>query len=313
MRIQFWGVRGSIPTPLLPSQIHEKIAAIIERVAPADLETPATQQRFLAALPPWLYGTTGGNTACLSVELDDPQELIVFDAGSGIRDMGINRIRRQPKTTRYHILFSHFHWDHIMGFPFFNPGYDPSVAIDFYSPKSELEQVLRNQMEVPCFPVPLDAMGAKKVFHQMSGPVAVGKASVSYKKMKHPQDSYAYQVSDGGRRFVYATDVELSEVDFDRTEENSALFEGVDAIVLDSQYTLGEAIEKYGWGHSAFSMAVDFAAHWGIKRVFLFHHDPTYNDRKLFDNLQAARAYAEHMNFHDIVLTLAIEGLEISL
>jgi phosphoribosyl 1,2-cyclic phosphodiesterase len=247
------------------------------------------------------------------VELDDPQELIVFDTGSGIRDMGIARIRRQPKTTHYHILFSHFHWDHLMGFPFFNPGYDPSVSIDFYSPKNELEKVLRDQMEVPCFPVPLDAMGAKKDFHYLSGPFTVGKASVSYKKMKHPQDSYAYQVSDGERRFVYATDVELSEVDFDRTEENIALFEGVDAIVLDSQYTLGEAIEKYGWGHSAFSMAVDFAAHWGIKQVFLFHHDPTYSDRKLFNNLQAARAYAEHMNFHSIVLTLATEGLEIIL
>jgi phosphoribosyl 1,2-cyclic phosphodiesterase len=294
----------------MPSQIREKIAAVVGQIASADAASPEARERFLAKLPSWLYGSVGGNTACITVELDDPQELIVLDAGSGIRELGIARARRQPKTIHYQVLFSHFHWDHLMGLPFFNPGYDPSVTMDFYSPKDGLEDALCGQMAEPYFPVPLDAMGAKKTFHTLFGPFALGTAIASYKKMKHPQDSYAYQINDGHCRFIYATDVELTSDDFYRSEENIAFFEGANAIVLDSQYTLGESIEKYGWGHSAFSMAVDFAAHWGIKQVFLFHHDPTYDDHKLFENLQAAKTYAEHLNFNDIVLTLATEGLE---
>jgi phosphoribosyl 1,2-cyclic phosphodiesterase len=82
---------------------------------------------------------------------------------------------------------------------------------------------------------------------------------------------------------------------------------------LDSQYTLGEAIEKYYWGHSAFSLAVDFAANWGIKQLILFHHDPTYDDRKLYNILQSARWYTERMGIKGIQISLAMEGMEINL
>jgi len=84
-------------------------------------------------------------------------------------------------------------------------------------------------------------------------------------------------------------------------------------IIIDCQYTLGEAIEKYNWGHSAFSLAVDFAANWGIKHMVMFHHDPTYDDHKLYGILQSAKWYLERMNLKGIELTLAYEGLEISI
>ncbi|MDR0389186.1 MAG: MBL fold metallo-hydrolase, partial [Spirochaetaceae bacterium] len=90
-------------------------------------------------------------------------------------------------------------------------------------------------------------------------------------------------------------------------------FENADLIVIDSQYTLGEAIEKYNWGHSAFSMAVDFAANWSIKHMVLFHHDPTYDDRKLYNILQSARWYSDRMGIKGVTITLAREGLEIVL
>jgi ribonuclease BN (tRNA processing enzyme) len=120
-------------------------------------------------------------------------------------------------------------------------------------------------------------------------------------------------VNDGKRRFIYATDTELSASDFMKTDENTEFFRNADLIVIDCQYTLGEAIEKYNWGHSAFSLAVDFAANWGIKHMVLFHHDPTYNDRKLFNILQSARWYTERLNIKGIELSLATEGLEIKL
>jgi phosphoribosyl 1,2-cyclic phosphodiesterase len=313
MQIRFWGVRGSLPAPQLPSQIKSKISAILERLTQEDIESPENRERFLSGLPPWLFGTVGGNSPCVAVRLKIPGEVLVFDAGSGIRELGISMGKETPKTQQYRVFFSHFHWDHLQGLPFFGPAYDPSVTIDFYSPKPNLETSLNGQMTSPYFPVHMEAMGSKKTFHTLTEPVNLKGPVISYRKMNHPGDSYSYKVDDGKHKFIYATDTELSAADFIKNEENTAYFADADIIVIDSQYTLGEAIEKYNWGHSAFSLAVDFAANWGIQQMVLFHHDPTYDDRKLFNILQSARWYTERMNIKGIKLTLAMEGMEINL
>ncbi|MDR0387803.1 MAG: MBL fold metallo-hydrolase [Treponema sp.] len=312
MRIRFWGVRGSLPAPLLPGQIKSKISAILERLTPRDIASPSDKERFLAALPSWLFGTAGGNTPCVSVHCGDYRERIVLDAGSGLRELGNAAAGESPKPVRYHLFFSHLHWDHIQGFPFFNPAYDPAVRIDFYYPKPGLEAVLSGQMRGPYFPVTLESAGAEKRFHQLKGSVTLKGVTITYRKMNHPGDSYAYRLDDGKHRFIYATDTELSAADFVQNRENTAFFRRADLIILDSQYTLGEAIEKYNWGHSAFSMAVDFAANWRIKHLVLFHHDPAYDDKKLSYILRSARWYMERMNIKGIKISLAMEGMEIT-
>jgi phosphoribosyl 1,2-cyclic phosphodiesterase len=245
--------------------------------------------------------------------VDDPRQLIVFDCGSGLRELGSAHIAENRKPNHYHIFFSHFHWDHIQGLPFFTPAYDPSVKIDFYSPLPNVEKYLSGQMVRPYFPVQFDAMSSRKSFHLLKKDTTVNGRTVQFKKMNHPGDSYAYCVNENGKRLIYATDTELSATDFMKTEENASFFQGADMVIIDCQYTLGEAIDKYHWGHSAFSIAVDFAANWGIKHMVMFHHDPAYNDHKLYGILQSARWYLERANIKDIELTLAYEGLEISL
>ncbi|MCL2473067.1 MAG: MBL fold metallo-hydrolase [Treponema sp.] len=311
MRIRLWGVRGSLPSPLLPAQIKSKISAILARLTPSDLESAESRERFLAGLPPWLFGTVGGNSPCVAVQLDNEKELIIFDAGSGIRELGIAAAKE--KTAAYHIFFSHYHWDHIMGLPFFNPAYDPSVTVDFYSPWADMEASLSGQMTMPYFPVRMDSMTSSKKFHILTGPLELMGTSITYHKMNHPGDSYSYKLNDGKHSFIYATDTELSANDFVKNDENTSFFSEADVIVLDAQYTLGEAIEKYNWGHSAFSLAVDFAANWKVKHLVFFHHDPTYDDHKLFNNLQSAKWYMERMNIKGIRLSLAMEGMEIVL
>ena len=313
MRIRFWGVRGSLPSPQLPSQIKSKISAIMERLTMGDLENPESRERFMANLPPWLFGTVGGNTPCVSVQFDNSDEVIVFDAGTGIREMGVAMSSVKPKNTKYHIFFSHLHWDHISGIPFFNPGYDPSVKVDFYSPVPGMELALNGQMTSPYFPIHMESMTSRKTFHTLLRKVKIAGAEVSFRIMNHPGDSYSYKVDDGERKFIYATDTELSSNDFLKNEENTNFFAGADAIVIDSQYTLGEAIEKYNWGHSAFSLAVDFAANWDIKHMILFHHDPAYDDHKLYNILQSAKWYTERMNIKGIRISIAIEGMELVL
>jgi phosphoribosyl 1,2-cyclic phosphodiesterase len=313
MRIHFWGVRGSLPAPQQPSQIKSKISAIIERLTPEDLAGQENRERFMAGLPPWLFGAVGGNTPCITIRAEDSSDVLIFDAGSGIREMGVAMFKEQPRPCQYHLFFSHFHWDHIQGLPFFGPAYDPSVGLNFYSPVAEIEQIIQSQMCPPLFPVRMDTMGSKKAFRVLDGPLTIGDFGISYKSMNHPGGCYSYQVTDGKRRAIYATDTELTAVDFSKDEENTRYFKDADLIIIDCQYTLGEAIEKYNWGHSAFSMAVDFAANWGIKHMVLFHHDPAYGDHKLYNMLQSARWYLERMNIKGIELTLATEGLEITL
>jgi phosphoribosyl 1,2-cyclic phosphodiesterase len=278
-----------------------------------DIESPASRERFLAGLPPWLFGTIGGNTPCVSVHCEDLQEWIVLDAGSGIRELGRAAARECPSPRGYHLFFSHFHWDHVQGFPFFDPAYNPAARIDFYSPNPGLESFLSGQMRSPYFPITSEFVVAEKCFHQVKDSVTLKGVTITYRKMNHPGDSYAYCFNDGKHRFIYATDTELSASDFIQTEENSSFFRYADLIILDSQYTLEEAIEKYNWGHSAFSLAVDFAANWGIKQLILFHHDPTYDDRKLLNILQSARWYAERMGISGIEISLAMEGMELEL
>ena len=200
-----------------------------------------------------------------------------------------------------------------MGLPFFGPAFNPSAKVDFYSPIAGMEAALEGQMASPYFPVHMDAMTAKDKFVFLEGPVELMGATISYRKLNHPGDAYSYKVEYGDRKFIYATDIELTANDFTKNEENSSYFSDADLIVIDCQYTLGEITKKYNWGHSAFSLAADFAANWNIKHMVLFHHDPAYDDHKLYGILQSANSYTERMGLKGIKLSLAMEGMEINL
>ena len=311
MRIRFWGVRGSLPAPLLGSQVREKLATVLRNARPEDFADSESRERFISGLPPWLLETVGGNTSCISVGIDDFDGQIVFDCGSGIRELG--NTDGEGSSPAYHIFLSHFHWDHLQGLPFFSPAYRPSTTVDFYSPKPGFEDDLSGLMREPYSPVSLKDLSAKKRFHHMEGPVGVGPATVSFRKMNHPGGSFAYKVSHGGRQFIYATDSELEPRDFVTGDDNTAFFKGADVIALDSQYTLIEAIEKFKWGHSPYSMAVEFAMAWGIRHLVLFHHDPSSDDRRLHEMLRSARQYLRLIYGEGIEISLASEGMEIVL
>ena len=281
MKIRFWGVRGSIPSPLNSDAVRSKIAAAVQRISRKDIESPETRERFLASLPDEIFSTVGGNTSCVEV-ITSQADRLIFDAGTGIRDLGAE-IAASRTAARCHIFFSHFHWDHVQGLPFFAPAFNPSSTITFYSPESGLKEILSGQMRAPYFPITLDVMRATLKFERIGTEgLDLGEIRVVPRRMNHPGGCWSYSVLCDGKKVVYSTDTELQPVDFERSPENAAYFRGADALIIDAQYTLGEAIEKYNWGHSSFSLAADFASSWGIKRLVLFHHEPSYDDRKIY-------------------------------
>lgn len=314
MNIVFWGVRGSVPTPLTPDDIRRKISTAIARVHPDDLRDGASRERFLASLPPWLFGCTGSNTSCVEVRVPGAPP-IVLDAGSGMREMAQSRAADGTLGNTFHVFFSHFHCDHVQGLPFFSPAYTPGSDLHFYSPDSRIETILKAHMREPYFPVTMDGtMAARFQFHVLTrAPTRIGTATVSHKKLNHPGGAYAFKVCSGRRRVIYATDTELTTRDFEKNSENMEFFRDADMVILDAQYTLGEAIEKYSWGHSSYSLGVDFAKAWSIRKLYLFHHEPQYDDRQLYKNLLAARWYAQRVGYTELDIQLARESQTVKL
>ena len=257
-----------------------------------------------------IFGTTGGNTAC--VELIHNNTDIILDAGTGLRVLG--KSKKCPQ--KYHLFLSHFHWDHINGFPFFDHAFDPNLEIQVYSHQKDAQKYFYNQMSEPYSPPSVAPSITKNIVFnnlQEDKQFFIDDIKVNSHKMRHPGDSYSFSFEVNGKKFVYATDVELKSTDFSSQTDGQEVFRNADVIVIDSQYTVQEVYRKENWGHSAFCYVIDFAIFWNIKNIYLFHHEPTYDDRKLDSILQAARWYAQYIGHSDIHIEMAKESLEVEL
>ena len=237
----------------------------------------------------------GGNTAC--VEVTSQGQRLILDAGTGIRALGELMMKEGPpqKATMF---FSHLHWDHVQGFPFFTPAYLASTELTLYGPgangEQALQSVLSKQMEPPNFPVPLSILRSKMTFASAlhGKTVEVGPFRVTPIDVPHPQGCLAYRIEADGHSFVYATDVEVTREEI--SPEVARYFEGADALCLDAQYTPDEysgkiGIPKKGWGHSTMVDAAQVAKAVDARRLLLFHHDPAHNDDLVENMAEEAR------------------------
>ncbi|ULQ59984.1 MBL fold metallo-hydrolase [Brucepastera parasyntrophica] len=317
MRVRFWGVRGSIPTPLSSVQIQNRIAAVVQRITARDVVSADSREKFLASLPEWLFGTVGGNTACVEVE-NANGDCIILDAGSGLRELGADIDRREgfENGKTYHIIFSHFHWDHIQGLPFFNQAYKTNNRIIFYSTNPDFENILSAQMTHPYFPIPMlgpGGFGAAMKFIYLDPDTTkfrIGTSVVGWYRVNHPGGCTAYSIQEKGKKIIYCTDTEISRDNFEQNEENRSFFGNADILIIDAQYTVSEASRKKGWGHSAFSLAVDFALFWQIKKLVFFHHEPRYSDKKLYTLKQSAE-WHRGASGNNLEIEIAQEGLDL--
>ena len=310
MRFRFWGVRGSTPTPLTGEAFQARISTILHRARPEDLAGPEARERFLASLPVELFSLVGGNTTCLEIE-GSGDEIVIVDGGTGLRELGMAREAEHDRPKHYHLFLTHFHYDHLQGLPFF-PGFThPRNRVTLYSPVKGFEELIHLHMREPFFPIPFSIFPADVRFVELgTEPVTIGETTVRWKVVRHPGTCYSYRFDRRGRSLVFSTDTELRSDDFARTEANRDFFGGLDALVLDSQYTLAEALERPDWGHSSSSLAVDFALDFGAKNLYLFHHEPEHDDAKVEEIRRLAQWYADHRKPDVLQVLVAREGRE---
>jgi phosphoribosyl 1,2-cyclic phosphodiesterase/CheY-like chemotaxis protein len=274
-RLRFWGVRGSIPVPGSSTVGY------------------------------------GGNTSCIEVRADG--EIIILDAGSGMRELGIaleEEFGTQP--IKLTLLISHTHWDHIQGLPFFLPAYNEKNSLrllGYEGARAGLATILASQMETSVFPVSLrDMPSAIEIEELRDMEFKIGKVRVEARFVNHPGICVGYRLNTTNGAIAYLPDNEPYDVlksSFarrDKSEREKAqayaaaaraklvdFLRDVDVLIIDSQYTDEEYEKKVGWGHGSLSSVVSLALAAGARKLFLFHHDPTRDDRAIDAMVESAR------------------------
>lgn len=315
--LRFWGVRGSLPTPLTATEIAEKLTHALLGAHRVDLSDLNAVNKYVSGLPLIVRGTVGGNTPC--VEVRSAQQQIILDAGSGLRPLGEEMMAGPCGEGKgnVHLFLSHLHWDHIQGLPYFSPAYVPGNQITVYCAHKGFARQLVQQQASPHFPIPLKEMGAAFHFDLLreDAIVSLGNCQIRLLRQRHPDASYTFRIDDGHAAAIYATDAEYQDLDEVHVERHREFFKDADVLIFDAQYSLQEALfEKDGWGHSTAFIGIDLAAQAGVKRLVLFHHEPTYNDQALAALLETARLYkAQDPQPSEVEILLAYEGLELTL
>ncbi len=257
LSVTFWGVRGSIPCP-----------------------GPATVRY-------------GGNTPCLEVRAAG--RLMIFDAGTGLMPLG-NALAAAGKPVDADWYFTHTHFDHIQGIPFFSPLYDKRNSFRLWAshlaPEMTLKDVLSNMMQAPLFPIPIEIFGADVKFNdfdRMSTLEPAPGVRVRTTMLNHPNRATGYRVEVGAKSICYVTDTE--HVPGKPDENILGLIAGADLVIYDSTYTDDEYPGHVGWGHSTWQEGVRLVEKAGAKRLAIFHHDPSHDDT-FMDRIAAAAAAA---------------------
>jgi phosphoribosyl 1,2-cyclic phosphodiesterase len=289
MLVRFWGTRGSIPTP---GRSTEKY---------------------------------GGNTTCLEVSCGET--IIVLDAGSGIRQLGNAWLAEfTGETIRADLLFTHLHWDHIQGFPFFAPAYFKGNTFTIWGAERKdggVRELLSGQMSGSYFPIPITAMQAEMLFRSTAEEFTLGPVRVRTMELPHPGGCLGYRLEFGDSVMVLATDCELDLIAQNREElsqrfdaprqyppELLSFFAGANMLVIDGQYTDEEYQKKKGWGHNSMTTLVDLCVQARPDMLVLFHHDPGSSDDKVTEMVTEMAKRLEKREVKDTLVLAARERMK---
>lgn len=287
-RLTFWGVRGSIATPGASTVYY------------------------------------GGNTSCVELRADG--EIIILDAGTGIRPLGLALAKEfQDRPLELTLLITHTHWDHIQGFPYFVPAYNARNKIRILgceTARGALAATIAGQMADPYFPIPLKRMSCDLAIEGLNGArFTVGAVLVETTPVNHPGEALGYRLTTQSGSIAYLPDNEPFACGSDSATAEEAkrrhrqlveFLRAVDVLIIDSQYEHDEYPEHVGWGHGCLDDVVSLAIEAGAKKLFLFHHDPDHDDARITSMLAHARGLAAACGA-TIGIEAAREGLSVEL
>ena len=286
MLVRFWGTRGSLPVAPRARAIEDKIVGALMRASGRSFADEESARSFVNQELSFAQGHSyGGATTCLELEGAD-DSFFVLDMGSGLREFGNDAFGRIAggRTATFNFFLSHLHWDHIMGFPFFGPAFDPRTKIVIHSGHADAEEALRRQQEEISFPVQFDWLRANIEFKVLTPGEThvVDGIEVDLMPQDHSHVSYAWRFRRDGKTMVFSTDAEHRMEDVDDKQAFETFFAKADLVVCDTMYSLAESITlKADWGHSSNVMAVNLCHGAGAKKLVLFHHEPTSSDEDI--------------------------------
>ncbi|PID77853.1 MAG: MBL fold metallo-hydrolase [Deltaproteobacteria bacterium] len=240
------------------------------------------------------YLKYGGDTTCLELRTRN-NEIIIVDAGTGIRRLGNYLIKN--KDSRYNMLFTHAHWDHIMGFPFFKPIFFPETKLNIIrcpAPEKYIENIIKKVMSPPYFPVKYkDIQGSISYTKGCPGSFMIDSVKITPIKLNHPDSGCGYKFEEDGKIFVFLTDNELGYVhNGGLSIEDYAIFsKNADLLIHDSEYNDEDYKKKKTWGHSTVNQAAELAKMAGVKALGLFHHDQDKHDDDIDRLVETAEIY----------------------
>lgn len=320
MKVRFWGTRGSLPAPLEAAALQKKMAAVLFQADGRRFSSPEEAGQWLRELGAPLAHTFGGNTPCVEIMAADADEgrneYLLCDLGSGARNFSnaamLRHGRKEPQT--YHVLMSHVHWDHIMGFPFFTQAFLPGVKIVIYGGHEDLETAFRRQHAAPSFPVDYAMLSATIEYVRLipGQRYDIAGFTVSASRQRHVGDSYGYRIERDGKCIIYSTDSEHPLDAQDEWQRCIDFFRDADLVIFDAMYTLAAAATiKREWGHSSNVVGVEMCQMAKAKHLMLFHHDPALDDEQLVAMLEETRRFETiTRGDHPVMVSSAYDGLE---
>lgn len=293
LSIKFWGVRGSLPSAPPPHDWGGHIEGVLRNFFSMGYRDSSHISRFIEEVDTPILGGYGAATTC--VEIQSSRTQLIIDGGSGIRNLSESIMSGRTGRTKgpFHIFMTHFHWDHVIGLPFFTPHFLPGAEVHYYAVQPELEQLIRGIFARPYFPVPFEMLKAKVHFHLLEPRKAfqLEDMKITPYMLDHPDPCWGLRVESGGKVYSHCVDTEGTRVTRAEMGEDLPLYENADLMYFDAQYTLPELAEKANWGHSAAQVGLDIALRENIKRVLFAHHDPGAKVDQILELKSQTEAY----------------------
>lgn len=283
MNIHFWGVRGSLPNTLNTIDWSLHFQKLMKEFLNSGFSTVEQIDQFIQSKTIPEIGGYGTATTC--VEVQDQDQSIIIDAGSGIKNLNDFYLKsgRLAQQNEFHILLTHFHFDHIIGIPFFNPHFMVGKKIKYYSVQSEASDIIKQMFQRPTFPVPFDSLQADIEFITLKPyeKTNINGFAVTAYQLDHPDACYGFRIEKNKKVFAHAVDHEAVRRTHQQLGLDAGLFQDADLLYFDAQYLETEMVEKKGWGHGTCDRGFEVSANFNIQQILFAHHDPSADLQKI--------------------------------